>query len=293
MASGPAASNAYLLGSASPERQRLALQHRIWRGSTEELWQRAGIGPGARVVDLGSGPGDAALDLAERVGADGRVLAWDRSEEALADLQRRLDAAAADATEGRNAQLAPAPACAPIALHAADAVPPLPEELRGAFDFVFARWMLCWLSDPGRSLALARELLRPGGRVVVLDYLHYESIEWLPRRPALRRGVQAVKAAWRDSGGDPNFGRRLPALLEDGGFRLVDVRKEARVATTGDALWDWPASFFPVFLAQIAADGHLSGDEVDAFLAAFDETRRDPHGLFVAPAMIFAVAERA
>ena len=44
--------------------------------------------PGARVLDIGAGPGYVSLVLADRVGAEGVVYAVDRSAEALAYLER-------------------------------------------------------------------------------------------------------------------------------------------------------------------------------------------------------------
>jgi ubiquinone/menaquinone biosynthesis C-methylase UbiE len=46
------------------------------------------IQPGARVLDIGAGPGYVSLVLAERVGPEGVVYAVDRSADALAYLER-------------------------------------------------------------------------------------------------------------------------------------------------------------------------------------------------------------
>ena len=59
------------------------LQHRVWRPRALDAWRRAGITVGDTVLDVGSGPGHAALDLAEIVGPSGRVLAIDRSRRFL------------------------------------------------------------------------------------------------------------------------------------------------------------------------------------------------------------------
>lgn len=54
--------------------------------------------PGLRVIEIGCGPGAAARAVADRVGAQGHVLAVDRSEKAIAQL---TDAAAGLIAAGR------------------------------------------------------------------------------------------------------------------------------------------------------------------------------------------------
>src|SRR5438874_5614567 len=58
---------------------RPGLQHRVWRPTVSDCWQRAGITIGSRVIDIGAGPGYATVDLAEIVGPTGEVLAVERS----------------------------------------------------------------------------------------------------------------------------------------------------------------------------------------------------------------------
>jgi ubiquinone/menaquinone biosynthesis C-methylase UbiE len=59
------------------------------RAGLMEAWLNAlQLRPGARVLDIGAGPGYISLVLAERVGPDGLVYAVDRSADALAYLER-------------------------------------------------------------------------------------------------------------------------------------------------------------------------------------------------------------
>src|SRR5206468_409875 len=69
----------YILGTHDAELERLGIQHRVWRSVVLDCWYRAGITVGSRVVDVGAGPGYAAVDLAEIVGAAGQVIALERS----------------------------------------------------------------------------------------------------------------------------------------------------------------------------------------------------------------------
>ena len=84
----PAPEDPYLLGTDADERRRLETQHRLWAEWAHDLWDRAGFGPGDRLLDLGCGPGFASVELAERVGAGGRVLAVDESARFIGALAR-------------------------------------------------------------------------------------------------------------------------------------------------------------------------------------------------------------
>src|SRR5687768_4137251 len=74
----------YVLGTHDEEIARLGIQHRAWRSTVLECWQKAGITSGGRVVDVGAGPGYATLDLAEIVGPTGEILAVERSARFIA-----------------------------------------------------------------------------------------------------------------------------------------------------------------------------------------------------------------
>src|SRR5437667_829452 len=69
----------YILGTHEEEISRLGLQHEVWRPVVLDCWKRAGITAGKRVLDIGAGPGYAAIDLANIVGPTGEVVALERS----------------------------------------------------------------------------------------------------------------------------------------------------------------------------------------------------------------------
>src|SRR5260370_23453726 len=87
-ASGP--TSHYSLGSTDAEHERL-----IWQASrlaplTERLFLEAGIGPGQRVLDLGSGVGDVAMLAARLVGPSGEVVGVERDTHSIARARGRM-----------------------------------------------------------------------------------------------------------------------------------------------------------------------------------------------------------
>jgi SAM-dependent methyltransferase len=123
-----------------------------------DRWQRPAdviraldVGEGAVVADLGSGVGYFALKLAGRVGPNGRVLAVDvRSFPLLFLRLRGLVRGCSSLTVVRG--------------EAGD--PHLPA---GRLDAILVANTFHELEDPDEVLGHAREALRPGGRLVVVD----------------------------------------------------------------------------------------------------------------------------
>ena len=77
----------YVLGTNQDELVRLGLQHQLWARYAADAWERAGFGPGKKLLDVGCGPGYASFDLAARVGTRGQVRAIDISRRFIRHLQ--------------------------------------------------------------------------------------------------------------------------------------------------------------------------------------------------------------
>ena len=265
----------YLLGTDPEEARRLQTQHRLWAAAAHDLWDRAGFGTGARLLDLGCGPGFAALELAERVGSGGRVLAIDESDRFIAGLVREANRLGLGQLAARAERV---------------------EDLRlepGALDGAFARWLFCFLPDPAPVVDLVVSGLRTGGRFVVWDYLNYGATTLQPRGPAFDRVLRAVDESFRRSGGDLNVGGRLPQLIADAGCRLLDLVPLTRFVRPGTAFWDWPVQFFFSHVPRLVAAGLLTEAEQRAFEDEWRVREREPGTFLAAPPMIGIVAEKA
>src|SRR4051812_35927078 len=85
--------NTYVLGSDQRELVRLDRQAAMYRPATQLLLKAAGIAPGMRVLDLGTGLGHVARLAGELVGATGSVVGLDRAAQALTVARERAAAA--------------------------------------------------------------------------------------------------------------------------------------------------------------------------------------------------------
>ena len=79
----------YVLGAAAAEQERLIRQAAIFDPLTERLFRDAGIGPGQRVLDVGSGVGDVAMLAARIVGSSGSITCVERDPTSLSRARSR------------------------------------------------------------------------------------------------------------------------------------------------------------------------------------------------------------
>src|SRR6266568_1316216 len=80
----------YALGYTNSEHERLIRQAARIAPYTERLFREAGIGPGQRVLDLGSGVGDVSILLARIVGQSGEVVGIERDPVSIEKANARV-----------------------------------------------------------------------------------------------------------------------------------------------------------------------------------------------------------
>jgi demethylmenaquinone methyltransferase / 2-methoxy-6-polyprenyl-1,4-benzoquinol methylase len=139
--------------------------HHRWR---ERAADRAALAPGEAALDACCGTGDLALELARRVGPQGTVIGSDFSE-------RMLDLAREKAAERAS----------PVRFEWGDALDLSYDD--GSFDAVTVGFGVRNLADLERGIGELARVLRPGGRLVILEITE-------PRRPPL----SAFFALWFD-----------------------------------------------------------------------------------------------
>ncbi len=140
-------SKPYVLGTTDAEHDRLLRQAARLEPFTERLFRDAGIGPGQRVLDVGSGVGDVAFLVARLVGAGGEVVGIDLDGTALEKARARASQQGFRNVRFVESDVFAAPASAP-------------------FDAVVGRLILQFLPDPDSALRSLATKVKPGGVVV-------------------------------------------------------------------------------------------------------------------------------
>ena len=142
----------------------------------DRLAELLGAAPGSRVADVGAGKGRYAIALAERVGPEGHVYAT----ELEAKLRAKIEGAARDAGLANL-----------TVLEAGEDATGLPE---GCCDAIFLRGVYHHLSEPAPILASLARALRPGGRLLVVDFRPTRWLAlWTPKDVPADRGGHGVR----------------------------------------------------------------------------------------------------
>jgi SAM-dependent methyltransferase len=269
-----AADRDYVLGTHEEELARLGLQHRVWRPVALDCWQRTGITEGKRVLDIGAGPGYAAVDLAEIVGPTGEVVALERSRNFIRAMEATCRARS----------------LANVKIHELDL---MQDELpTGDYDFVWCRWVVSFVNDPPVLIKKLGGIMPKGSVAIFHEYGHYETWRFFPRLPMQERFREHVIATWRESGGEPDGAAQLPGLLAENGFLIRSATPHIFCLRPGDYMWQWPATFIETYLQRLIEMGRIDQKFADEVRVAFASAKRNPNTRMLTPLVLEIIAEK-
>ena len=210
------------------------------------------LGPGEAVLDVGCGTGLLTREMAALVGPAGRVAGVDASTDMLARARQRC----ADLPQVGFAEAG------------AEALP----EAGASFDAAACVQVLLYVPDVAAALAEMRRVLKPGGRVVIVETDWRGTVLGCADDPLTRR----VLAGWDAAVPSPNLPVRLIPLLRELGFAAVRVEpfpivNTSRAGTISEDMF--------VQLAEHAVEqGTVTAEESAAWLD--DLARRDAEGSY-------------
>lgn len=168
-------------------------------------------GAGPRWLELGAGEGAFTLALADLLGAGGEILATDRDGRVLRFLQARVGKAF-PATK--------------VEIRAFDFTDGMPY---GPFDGVLAANSLHFVPDPVEILGRAAAVLRPAGRLIVVEYDADRGNPWVPHPFSARRFAEIAAAAGY---ADAREIGRVPSRFLGAIYAAAAERQETSIGTS-------------------------------------------------------------
>jgi len=233
----------YVLTLSDAEVARYRLMAQAAARSEKERWTAAGLTEGARVADVGCGPGAVSMVLAGIVGPTGAVYAVDRDPGALSIARRTADEAGLSnvlTSEGTATATGLAPASVDVAM---------------------LRHVLA--HNGGREQAIVDHLatlVRPGGSVYLVD-VDATAMRMHPPDAAgsVVELVDCYERLHAGLGNDLSVGLRLGELLDTAGLEQVDHQGHYQIVRAQPGLrpppwaardeWDFTL-FAPIFTAS-------------------------------------------
>ena len=211
--------------------------------------------PGEKVLDIGTGPGFLALELADAVGSTGRVVGIDTSESVLEAARRRC----AERTW--------------VELRSGDASHlPFAD---GEFDVATSIQVYEYIADVDAALAEMHRVLRPGGRAAIVS-TDWRSSVWHAED---EKRAERMFAAWAEHCAHQDLPRTLAARMRKVGFELGPQQVISQFSTTYD-----PKRFTTVAVGFIRAfaTGRQGLTETDTAAWADEQRRLGEEGKFFA-----------
>jgi SAM-dependent methyltransferase len=259
----------YSLALSEQELLRYRMMAAIAADNEATEWAAAGIGPGARVADVGCGPGAVLRMLAERVGAGGQAVGIDADPGAVAVARQQT----AGLPQGR----------ADVGQADATGLEP------GGYDVVMCRHVLA--HNGGREAAIVAHLasLAAAGGCVYLVDADATAMRLTAGEPDLDDLDERYRELHRARGNDLSVGLRLGDLLTGAGLAVERYACRAPVFRVPPGMRppSWAAR------AEMAAAGLATGADIKRWEQAFarlDSAERRP---WLFPAYFVAIGRRA
>jgi len=197
----------YALGSSDAEHDRLMRQGARLAPITERFFRDAGIGPGQRVLDLGSGVGDVAMLAARLVGPSGEVVGVERDPRTITRARTRVAEAGFLNVSFMHSD-----------------VDQIASEK--TFDAVVGRFILMYVPDPIEVLRSILGMLRPGGVVAFQEPTWAPSIALVAHLPLWSTALSVSQETFFRTQANPELGLTLHRLFQEAGLPAPTLNLE-------------------------------------------------------------------
>lgn len=205
----------YALGNTDAEHERLALQAAQFGPITERLFQAAGIGPGQRVVELGSGAGDVAMLVARIVGPSGEVVGVELNADSVRYATERVAKAGFKNVRFTQSDVGQIKAEKP-------------------FDAAVGRFILQFVPDPAAVVRSLIRLVRPGGAIAFQEVYMDLVLSVATQLPLSFAARSLAAETIRRSGSNTSIGISLRNVFHDAGLPAPSMHLDMPLSNERD-----------------------------------------------------------
>ena len=245
----------YVLGHSDRELERLSRQARLVGPITREFFIDAGIVPGMRILDVGSGSGDVAFLAADLAGDKGSVVGVDRAPAAIETARRRAELRLLRNVSFREGN-------------------PAEMTFEESFDAVVGRYVLLFQADAAQMLRGLNRCLQPGG-VIVFHEPDWSVVRSFPPAPTYDRCCRWIIEAAKLGGSNWNMADKLHGVFLAAGLPAPTMRMKTFIGG-GTEVGEWlrgVAELADTLLPAMEKFGVASAAEVDLATLAERMTR--------------------
>ncbi len=262
----------YALGHSAPELDRLSLQAKLLEPFTRRVFEDAGIGPGMKVLDVGSGAGDVAFLLREIVGPEGKVVGADRPPEAIQRSRERAAALGYSNVEFVQGD-------------------PVDVDFDEPFDALAGRFVLMYYPSPSGALSRLARHVRPGG-VIVFQESDNTGARTFPPQPLFERLFELMVNALEFSGAEPRMALKLYPTFVDAGLPAPSLQTHVAIMGFQDPFVEPLCNFLvqglrsvtPVLIKHgLAAERELA---LDTYAQRMSQEFRAGRGVMMSPPFV-------
>lgn len=226
--------SSYVLGGASAEHERLIRQAAIFDPFTERLFRDAGVGPGQRILDIGSGVGDVAMLAARLTGPTGEVVGIDLDATTLTVARSRVEKAGLSNVRFIEGDVSLLPSEEP-------------------FDAVVGRLILEFIPNPDGVVSALAARVRPGGLMVFQDACWGPWLGLSAALPLRGQCASMIYRAFEDSRANMDMELVLYRALRSAGLPSPKLRLDVPVGGEPE-IARWVYDLFHTLLPRMRRD---------------------------------------
>jgi SAM-dependent methyltransferase len=263
--------NCYVLGHSSKELDRLIEQSRLFGELTEQLFFRAGLTSGMKVLDIGCGAGDISFLASRMVGPSGKVIGIDRSEDAIAKTRSRASAAGVENVTFMRQDLESL-------------------SLEEKLDALVGRLVLMYFPDPGKTLRHLCQYIHPGGIICFQEGV-FTGLRAIPESPLFSRTIGWMLETVKAGNANIEMGLNLNQTFLEAGLPAPEMMLGARIENSSKPdVFEYIANTFRSLLPMTEKFKIASAQEVgiDTLAERLQEEVQKNSGIVILPHLVGA-----